>query len=191
MAKLDEKATAGNSTPEETTQPFALRHSSLAEKKKQFAESAAKHQNKMSQNPFSGQFRAGERPKLSKDDPNYGRPVAGSKSERRGRGAARHVNAEVVFLCDMIHQEGYQLPDGTAAITFGELFQLYTRISNKVVGMLLRARKYDLLTFEGETLFQGRNNDTVIKLLKPIAEIRAELNEDKEFDVGVCHKAKK
>lgn len=51
------------------------------------------------------------------------RPVAGSKSEMRGKRAARHINAEVMLLCDMIHQEGQQLEDGTAVISFGDLFQ--------------------------------------------------------------------
>ncbi|XP_045131210.1 actin-binding Rho-activating protein-like isoform X2 [Portunus trituberculatus] len=170
--------------------PFSLRHcGSLQERQQQFAESAAKHTAKMAKNPFSGDCKATAASTLAKDDPNYGRPVAGSKTERRGKNAAKHVNAEVVFLCDMIHQEGIPLPDGTAVIAFGELFQIYTRISNKLVGMLLRARKYSLLTFEGETLFQRRDDHVPIKLLKPIQEIRAELNEDQDFDVGVCHKA--
>jgi thiamine kinase-like enzyme len=33
--------------------------------------------------------------------------------------------------------------------------QIYTSISNKVVGVLLRARKHKLVDFEGETLFQA------------------------------------
>jgi hypothetical protein len=33
--------------------------------------------------------------------------------------------------------------------------QIYTSISNKVVGVLLRARKHKFLDFEGETLFQA------------------------------------
>ncbi|XP_069193581.1 actin-binding Rho-activating protein [Procambarus clarkii] len=114
-------------------------------------------------------------------------PVAGSKSERRGKNAARHINAEVVLLCDMIYQEGHQYDNGTAVISFGDLFQIYTRISNKVVGILLRARKYGLLDFEGEILFQGRDDDVPIFLLKPIKEIREELGKDQEFEVGVCH----
>jgi hypothetical protein len=34
-------------------------------------------------------------------------------------------------------------------------FQIYTSISNKVVGVLLRARKHKFVDFEGETLFQA------------------------------------
>ena len=33
-------------------------------------------------------------------------------------------------------------------------FQIYNGINDKVVGLLLRARKKHLLTFEGEMLFQ-------------------------------------
>jgi hypothetical protein len=33
--------------------------------------------------------------------------------------------------------------------------QIYTSISNKVVGVLLRARKHKFVDFEGETLFQA------------------------------------
>jgi hypothetical protein len=35
------------------------------------------------------------------------------------------------------------------------LLQIYTSISNKVVGVLLRARKHKFVDFEGETLFQA------------------------------------
>ncbi|KAG0718040.1 Actin-binding Rho-activating protein [Chionoecetes opilio] len=115
---------AGNSQSDKQDQPFALRHSSLEEKKKMFADNAAKHSSKMKQNPFSGQYKPGTTTRTARDDPNYGRPVAGSKSEGRGKTAARRVNAEVVFLCDMIHQEGCPLPDGTAVIAFGVLFQV-------------------------------------------------------------------
>ncbi|XP_042887085.1 actin-binding Rho-activating protein-like isoform X2 [Penaeus japonicus] len=168
----------------------AMRNSSLAEKKKMFDESVKKHNKKMANNPFSASFKAGP-PRLSKDDPNYGRPVAGSKSEMRGKKAARHINAEVMLLCDMIYQEGQQFENGTAVISFGDLFQIYTRISNKVVGMLLRARKYGLVDFEGEMLFQRRDDDVPILLTRSIGSIRDEMNEDKEFDVGICHQTNK
>ena len=50
-------------------------------------------------------------------------------------------------------------------INFGRLFEIYTHISNKLVGILLRARKYGLVDFEGETLFQGRDNGVSVYLL--------------------------
>jgi hypothetical protein len=64
-------------------------------------------------------------------------------------------------LCDIIHQQGEPLfspeekpNDPRVVISFGELFSIYTVISNKLVGVLLRARKHKLLDFEGECLFQ-------------------------------------
>ena len=46
--------------------------------------------------------------------------------------------------------------EGLAVMLFGDLFRLYTRISDKVVGLLLRARKHGLVAFEPEMLFQVR-----------------------------------
>ncbi|XP_076038686.1 actin-binding Rho-activating protein-like isoform X2 [Oratosquilla oratoria] len=174
------------------TRPHYLRHSTMADKKKIFDDKVKEHKDKMANNPFSDNYRTSAPTKLAKDDPNYGRPVAGSKTERRGRKAAAHINAEVAVLCQMIYENGEQYEDGTAAITFGSLFQIYTVISNKVVGILLRARKHGLVYFEGETLFQRRDDDVPILLMKPFKEIVAELNRDRdeEFEIGVCHKAK-
>nr|CAD7591052.1 unnamed protein product [Timema genevievae] len=49
---------------------------------------------------------------------------------------------------------------------------MYTYISSKVVGLLLRARKQKLVDFEGETLFQRKDDHVAIVLLKPIKVIR-------------------
>ena len=51
------------------------------------------------------------------------------------------MSQEVKALCNVILQIGDEQPDGTVAVTFGRLFERNTRISNKVVGMLLRAQK--------------------------------------------------
>jgi hypothetical protein len=56
--------------------------------------------------------------------------------------------------------------ENSVVIEFGKLFQIYTKISNKLVGMLLRARKYKLLNFDGEMLYQGRDDATLITLYK-------------------------
>ncbi|CAL4068918.1 unnamed protein product [Meganyctiphanes norvegica] len=168
--------------------PFFLKHTSQADKKKMFEQQVDQHKKKMASNPFSDSYKTSEMTKLSKADPNYGRPPPGSKTEMRGKKAAAHINNEVVLLCNMIYQEGERYPDNTAAITFGDLFQIYTRISSKVVGVLLRARKHGLVYFEGETLFQRRDDDVPIILAKPIKEIREEMRQDRNFDVGVCHK---
>uniref|UniRef100_A0A0K0D8W6 Costars domain-containing protein n=1 Tax=Angiostrongylus cantonensis TaxID=6313 RepID=A0A0K0D8W6_ANGCA len=41
-----------------------------------------------------------------------------------------------------------------------------------LVGMLIRARKYGLVDFDGEMLYQRQDDEKIIKLLMPIAEIR-------------------
>ena len=103
-----------------------------------------------------------DRPK--KHDKEYGRPVAGSKTEARGKHAGMHIGGEVVHLCEVIEKIGQWQPDGTVTVTFGRLFNRYTTISNKVVGMLMRARKQELLDFEGEMLWQRRDDDKIITL---------------------------
>ena len=106
---------------------------------------------------------------------SYGTPMEGTRSEARGFRAGHDITEEVYELCENIMMSGQPHPDGTFTVRFGPLFQLYTRISNKVVGMLLRARRHKLVTFEGEMLFQRRDDDKVITLvsipapLEPIA----------------------
>ncbi|VEN50084.1 unnamed protein product [Callosobruchus maculatus] len=87
-------------------------------------------------------------------------------------------------LCDVINQFGERLfsenekpNDPRIVISFGELFSIYTAISDKVVGILLRARKYKFVDFEGECLFQRRDDHVPIIMLKPISEIRQILND--------------
>lgn len=56
-------------------------------------------------------------------------------------------------------------------------FQIYTCINDKLVGLLLRARKHKFVDFEGEMLFQRRDDDVPIFMLKTTDEIKALLNE--------------
>ena len=63
------------------------------------------------------------------------------------------VFQEMIELCSVIHDSGKPV-DGEPElrqINFGELFQIYVHINDKVVGLLLRARKHELLTFEVST----------------------------------------
>jgi len=104
---------------------------------------------------------------LSKDDPRYGRPPEGSLTEYRGLKAHSQVSAEVQQLLRLIREYGEEQRDGSYEITFGELFQMYTVISNKVVGILLRARKHGLLDFQGEMLYQRRDEGKIITVFPP------------------------
>ena len=131
---------------------------------------AAEHEQKQLLNPFSEWDGASHRAKLSKTDADYGKPIEGSMTEIRGKKAGEHISNEIIELCQIISDLGDLQPDNTVVIKFGALFQAYTRISNKLVGMLMRARKQNLVNFEGEMLFQGRDDDVEIKLLKAVEQ---------------------
>jgi hypothetical protein len=120
---------------------------------------------------------------IHENDPNYGRPVAGSRTEFRGKQAGVHISGEIVELCSVIHALGKPLPDGTTGVHFGPLFETYTRISNKLVGMLIRARKQGLVDFEGEMLFQQRDDHVLIRLLKTPDDLAAEV-ESQRMDLA-------
>ena len=115
---------------------------------------------------------------------DYGTPVAGSKTAQRGQAAHSRISHEIVELCSVIEDSGKKVnvegSNSVAVITFGRLFEIYTHISNKVVGVLLRARKYGLVAFEGETLFQRRDDDVVITLLVTSAKARELAREGKD-----------
>lgn len=128
---------------------------------------ADEEKQKQKINPFCNwEGVSGGQMKLSKDDPNYGRPVQGSLTELRGKQAGEHISREVIELCHNIADLGERHSDGTYTISFGDLFEAYTIISNKVVGMLMRARKHKLLTFKGEMLYQRRDEGIIITLLR-------------------------
>ena len=67
--------------------------------------------------------------------------------------------------------QGFQLSNGHTLMLFKDIFDIYQTISNKVVGILARARKNRLIHFEGETLFQGENDATNITLLRSAKHI--------------------
>ncbi|KAM8719609.1 hypothetical protein ACLKA7_005789 [Drosophila subpalustris] len=152
--------------------------SPLSSKVAMFNNQATQHKQSQLLNPFSHDGRApSPKPTFSKDQ--YGKPLAGSLTEARGQKANMHVMKEMLELCQIISSEGYVVKDEPTmrVIPFGELFNIYNYISDKVVGILLRARKHKLLDFEGEMLYQRRDDDVPIFLLRPIKEIRLELND--------------
>lgn len=105
-------------------------------------------------------------------------------TEYRGMKANIQVFQELIDLCAIIHQEGRPVEDepDLREITFGEIFQIYVHINDKVVGLLLRARKHELLTFEGEVLFQKFHDDVPIYLLRPFERIK-EIMTAKQSDI--------
>ncbi|XP_075050679.1 actin-binding Rho-activating protein [Mixophyes fleayi] len=118
-------------------------------------------------NPFSDEFDhdfAMSR-RLQKGDKGYGRPKEGTKTAERAMRAERHIHREMKDLCFIIGTMSNPGKDGKVRVTFGELFERYVRISDKVVGILLRARKHGMLDFTGEMLWQGRDDHVIITLL--------------------------
>ncbi|NWR58868.1 ABRA protein, partial [Bucorvus abyssinicus] len=119
-------------------------------------------------NPFSEEFdhELAMSMRLHKGDEGYGHPKEGTKTAERAKRAEAHIHREIRDMCFIIESMAKPRPDGKIQVTFGELFERYVRISDKVVGILMRARKHGLVDFEGEMLWQGRDDNVVITLLK-------------------------
>lgn len=120
-------------------------------------------------------------PPMDKSHPEYGKPQKGTWTAERGAKAHSHVHKEILELCEFIYMNGDETDDHMAVMLFGDLFHLYTRISDKVVGILLRARKYGLVHFEPEILFQGQDDTEPVYLTKPMQEIYLIYNTKKSF----------
>ncbi|XP_072029404.1 actin-binding Rho-activating protein-like [Amphiura filiformis] len=125
-----------------------------------------KHKDKQLINPFSEWEGASTRAKLSKDDENYAKPVEGSMTAQRGKAAGERISNEIQELIEIIKVMGKKGDDGLYRINFGLLFNIYLKISNKMVGIMMRARKQGLIDFEGEMLWQRRDDHVMITLLK-------------------------
>ncbi|XP_031777270.1 actin-binding Rho-activating protein isoform X2 [Nasonia vitripennis] len=141
-----------------------------------FDQHANKHISSQNKNPFTSGLNL-PKPTFSKEE--YGRPAAGSLSDIRGRKASAHILKEILELCDVIYQNGTPCRDQPEilGISFGDLFNIYVHINDKLVGLLLRARKQKLIDFEGECLFQRRDDHVPIFLVKPIDEIRRDFRQ--------------
>ncbi|KAG8570266.1 hypothetical protein GDO81_011177 [Engystomops pustulosus] len=118
-------------------------------------------------NPFSDEFdhEYAMSLRLQKGDKGYGRPKEGTKTAERAMRAEAHIHREMKDLCFIISTMAKPGKDRKVRVTFGELFDRYVRISDKVVGILLRARKHGMVDFEGEMLWQGRDDHVIITLL--------------------------
>ncbi|XP_056378554.1 actin-binding Rho-activating protein [Hyla sarda] len=118
-------------------------------------------------NPFSEDFdhEFAMSQRLQKGEEGYGRPKDGTKTAERAMRAEAHIHREMRDLCFIISTMAKPGKNGKVRVTFGELFDRYVRISDKVVGILLRARKHGMVDFPGEMLWQGRDDHVIITLL--------------------------
>ncbi|NWI86893.1 ABRA protein, partial [Pitta sordida] len=144
------------------------KHSAVHSLKDRWQEWADQHIITQKLNPFSDEFdqELAMSTRLHKGDEGYGHPKEGTKTAERAKRAEAHIHREIRDMCFIIESMAKPRPDGKIQVTFGELFDRYVRISDKVVGILMRARKHGLVDFEGEMLWQGRDDNVIITLLK-------------------------
>ncbi|NXS07099.1 ABRA protein, partial [Neodrepanis coruscans] len=144
------------------------KHSAVHSLKNRWQEWADQHIITQKLNPFSEEFdhELAMSTRLHKGDEGYGHPKEGTKTAERAKRAEAHIHREIRDMCFIIESMAKPRPDGKIQVTFGELFDRYVRISDKVVGILMRARKHRLVDFEGEMLWQGRDDNVIITLLK-------------------------
>jgi len=115
-------------------------------------------------NIFSKDYDAKAHKKLKPGDKGYGEALEGSASLARSIKAKEWVKKQIGLLIGIIKDIGEKGPDGCYFTTFGPLFIAFEKISDTLVGILQRSKKYKVLTFEGEMLFQGQSNNVVIQL---------------------------
>ncbi|CAN2389909.1 Costars, partial [Pristimantis euphronides] len=144
-----------------------IRLASISDLRKKWQLRSEEHMEKQRLNPFSDDFdhQHAMNVRLRKGDNEYGRPEKGSKTEQRGKRAQQHIHKEIDEMCLIVRDLGVRGRDNRIRVTFGRLFDRYVRVSDKVVGILLRARKHGRLDFEGEMLWQRVHDDVVITLL--------------------------
>ncbi|TSK31336.1 Actin-binding Rho-activating protein [Bagarius yarrelli] len=146
---------------------LSSKYSAVGNLKSRWQNWASEHNTSQKLNPFSEDFDHdfSMSLRLRKGEEGYGRPKEGSKTAERAKRAEAHIHREIEHLCFIIRTMAEPDSDGYTHITFGELFDRYVRISDKVVGILMRARKHGKVHFEGEMLWQGRDDDVIITLL--------------------------
>jgi hypothetical protein len=130
---------------------------------------------------------------MKQQSQHYGTPIHGSLTESRGKVAHHTISNDIICMCEVIERNGkksQQNPLGE--ISFGQLFDLYTNINNKVVGILLRGRKHGFFDFPGEILFQRNDDRVMISLNISSIQLRQkqrefyECQEPSNFKWGEC-----
>ncbi|XP_062385484.1 actin binding Rho activating protein b [Sardina pilchardus] len=142
-------------------------HSAVGSLASRWQNWASDHEVTQKLNPFSEDFdyEYSMQTRLHKGEEGYGRPKEGTKTAERAKRAEQHIHREIDDMCFVIRTMADPAADGLTCVTFGELFDRYVRISDKVVGILMRARKHGKVAFEGEMLWQGQDDGVIITLL--------------------------
>mmetsp|Transcript_8258 Transcript_8258/g.20294 ORF Transcript_8258/g.20294 Transcript_8258/m.20294 type:complete len:145 (+) Transcript_8258:402-836(+) len=101
---------------------------------------------------------------LKKGQKGYGTAPEGSKSAARAERAKQWVKEQIGLLISVIKKVGQKNPNGLYEVSFGVIFVAYQDISDTLVGILRRAKKYGCVEFMGDMLFQGQSDAVVISL---------------------------
>ncbi|KAK7125191.1 hypothetical protein R3I94_019283 [Phoxinus phoxinus] len=146
---------------------LSKKYSAVGSLKSRWQNWASEHTVNQKLNPFSEDFdyEYSMSTRLRRGEEGYGRPKEGSKTAERAKRAEAHIHREIDDMCFVIRTMADRDSDGCTRVTFGDLFDRYVRISDKVVGILMRARKHGKLEFEGEMLWQGQDDAVIITLL--------------------------
>uniref|UniRef100_A0A3B5LXD6 Actin-binding Rho-activating protein n=1 Tax=Xiphophorus couchianus TaxID=32473 RepID=A0A3B5LXD6_9TELE len=146
---------------------LSKKHSAVGNLKSRWQNWAVEHTVSQKLNPFSEYFDYDYSMslRLQKGEEGYGRPKEGTKTAERAKRAEQHIHREIDDMCYVIRTMADPDPDGKTRVTFGQLFDRYVRISDKVVGILMRARKHGKVVFEGEMLWQGQDDGVIITLM--------------------------
>jgi len=86
------------------------------------------------------------------------------KPWRDGKKGNAYITKEIGIMIEIIQAMGERDENGNIYVYFGRLFERYAKISTNLVGYLIRARKRGWLDFEGEMLWQRRDDDVIITL---------------------------
>ena len=104
------------------------------------------------------------------------------------RDAHDHIAKDVLNLLELLEKKASPGAHGETerVIMFGPLFDVYSLITDKVVGTLVVARKHGLLYFRGEILLQNRDDNEPIVMLKTTQQARDifDAARFKEFSYG-------
>lgn len=170
---LGEEASSSDNSDQHENQPKKhisrpkIKVTTMNDLRNRWQQFAENHIEGQKINPFSEDFDYDHAMslRLHKGDAGYGKPKDGSKTAQRADRAQKHIHREMEEMCFIIRDMGKRDKEGRIRITFGRLFDRYVKISDKVVGILLRCRKHKMVEFEGEMLWKGQDDDVIITLL--------------------------
>ncbi|KAM4587295.1 actin-binding Rho-activating protein [Odontesthes bonariensis] len=162
----ESKTEQSDGQPKTQTDKPKIKITTMSDIKSRWQQWSDQHVVGQKLNPFSEEFdhEYAMAQRLRRGDSGYGRPKDGSKTAERGDRAQKHIHREMEEMVWIIRDMGLEDREGRTVISFGRLFDRYVKISDKVVGILLRCRKHKMLDFEGEMLWKGQDDHIIITL---------------------------